>query len=82
MPLGKNEFGFHTADYDRTRPLIIDPAINILYSTYFGGSLDDEAAAIAIDSNGNSYVTGGTNSVDMLSTANAAQPNRGAPTAG
>jgi hypothetical protein len=82
VPLGKNEFGFHTADYDRTRPLIIDPAINILYSTYFGGSLDDEAAALAIDSNGNTYVTGGTNSVDMLSTANAEQPNRGAPTAG
>jgi hypothetical protein len=82
VPLGKNEFGFHTADYDHTRPLIIDPAINILYSTYFGGSLDDEASSLAIDSNGNSYVTGGTNSVDMLSTANAAQPNRGAPTAG
>lgn len=76
------DFGFHAVSYDHTRPLVIDPPINILYSTYFGGSLDDEAAGIAIDGDGNSYVAGGTNSVDMLSTTNAYQPARGAPTAG
>ena len=79
---GNGEFGFHAVHYDRTLPLVIDPPVNILYSTYFGGSLDDEAAGMAIDSQGNSYVAGGTNSVDMLSTSNALQPGRGAPTAG
>lgn len=75
------EFGFRAVKYDHTRPLVIDPPINILYSTYFGGSLDDEAAGMAIDSSGNSYITGDTNSVDMLSTTNAYQPGRAAPTA-
>ncbi|MFZ0336792.1 MAG: SBBP repeat-containing protein, partial [Terracidiphilus sp.] len=82
VDLGNGEFGFHAVHYDRTLPLVIDPPVNILYSTYFGGSLDDEAAGMAIDSQGNSYVAGGTNSVDMLSTSNALQPGRGAPTAG
>ena len=39
----------------------IDPSGSILvYSTYLGGSKDDRAAGIAIDSSGNAYVTGGT----------------------
>ena len=79
------EFGFRAVNYDHTRPLIIDPPINLLYSTYFGGSLDDEAAGMAIDSTGNSYVTGGTvnniNSVQMLTTSNAFQPAPPTPTA-
>jgi hypothetical protein len=32
----------------------------ILYSTYFGGSNDDEAHSIAVDSAGNAYITGFT----------------------
>jgi uncharacterized protein (TIGR03437 family) len=38
---------------------------SILSSTVFGGSNDDDAYAIAVDSAGNSYVTGQTLSVDF-----------------
>ncbi len=37
----------------------------LVYSTYLGGSSDDETLAIAIDSGGNAYVTGWTNSTNF-----------------
>jgi hypothetical protein len=38
----------------------------LIYSTYLGGSLDDWAFKIALGTNGTTYVTGGTRSVDFL----------------
>lgn len=45
----------------------------LVYSTYLGGSGDDAANGIALDSAGNSYVTGNTTSSDF-NTRNPLQP--------
>lgn len=63
--------GFEVASYDLRRPLIIDPAV--AYSTYLGGSVVSVANGIAIDSLGNAYVTGYTDSTDFPTTSNAFQ---------
>ncbi len=60
---GKNQIGFEVARYDRSKPLVIDPALS--YSTFLGGSLTDQAFGITIDSTGNAYVTGTTASADF-----------------
>jgi len=70
----RDRVGFELAEYDVKRPLIIDPALS--FSTYLGGSLDDTAYSIAVDSSSNVYVTGTTGSTDFptqsaLQSANA-----------
>ena len=55
---GAWEYGFEVAAYDRTLPLVIDPVI--IYSTYFGGTLNDYGLAVAVDDAGNAYITGRT----------------------
>jgi hypothetical protein len=54
---------FSLGDYDRNRELVIDPTL--VYSTYLGGSGDDIGFGIAVDSSGNAYVTGTTNSASF-----------------
>jgi uncharacterized protein (TIGR03437 family) len=54
---------------------VINPAGNkLLYSSYFGGSLDDAAAGVALDGSGNVYFTGGTLSRNLPVTSAAIQP--------
>jgi hypothetical protein len=43
----------------------------LVYSTYLGGGSDDGSGDIAIDSSGNAYITGGTNSTDFPTTPGA-----------
>jgi len=45
----------------------------LVFSTYVGGVGGDDAYAMAVDTNGNVYVTGATNSSDFPVTANALQ---------
>lgn len=46
----------------------------LVYSTYLGGTADDAGLSIAVDSGGRAYVSGGTNSPNFPTTANALQP--------
>ncbi|HEY2942712.1 MAG TPA: SBBP repeat-containing protein [Vicinamibacteria bacterium] len=55
------EVGIEVGDYDRRRPLVIDPVLT--FSRYLGGSVYpttpyDEGHAIAVDGEGSTYVTG------------------------
>jgi len=52
-------FGFRLGAYDRSRPLVLDPAV-IVYCGFIGGVSTDEAAGMAVDAAGNAYVTGWT----------------------
>lgn len=52
---------FQLGAYDPTLPLTIDPAV-LLYSGYLGGGADDLVQAIAVDTAGNAYVVGNTQS--------------------
>jgi hypothetical protein len=45
----------------------------LLYSTYLGGTEDDEGSDMKVDPEGNAYITGGTTSIDFP-TVDAAQP--------
>ncbi len=56
--LPKNRVGFQIADYDRTKPLVIDPVI--LWARYVGGMGLDDGRGIAVASNGEVYFGGGT----------------------
>ncbi len=67
--------GFQPGAYDPALPLIVDPVL--IYSTYLGGSGFDQGYAIAVDSLGNSYVTGQTAAIDFPTTPGAFQTEYG-----
>jgi Beta-propeller repeat len=56
----------------------LDPDGGLVYSTYFGGSLNEEALGIAVDDEGSAYISGNTDSFD-LPTESAFQPEFGSP---
>src|SRR5581483_10573375 len=77
--------GFHLADYDTTRDLVIDPTL--VYSTYYGGSLNEgingnrfstnEPNQMFVDPAGNAYVVGFTPSTNFPVSAGAFQTTYG-----
>ncbi|HWO38958.1 MAG TPA: SBBP repeat-containing protein, partial [Candidatus Acidoferrum sp.] len=52
--------GFEVGNYDTTKPLVIDPVL--VYSSFLGGSGDDFSNGIAVDSAGDAYEVGLTDS--------------------
>jgi hypothetical protein len=64
-----NKVSFELGNYDRSRELVIDPSVSYEYSTYLGGSGDDEGFGIAFDSSGGAYVTGQTASQNFPGTS-------------
>lgn len=67
--------GFRVGAYRHDLPLIIDPTL--VYSTYVGGSDQDEGWSLAVDREGAIYVTGQTKSFDFP-TLGAHQPHKSA----
>jgi hypothetical protein len=64
------EISFELGDYDRSRDLILDPAV-LVYSGFVGGVANDQGSAIAVDSAGNAYVAGYTFSATGFPTLGA-----------
>jgi hypothetical protein len=60
-PAASYGYGFHLGAYDRSRPVILDPTV-LVYAGYIGGADLDSGSGIAVDSNGNAYITGLTQS--------------------
>lgn len=61
--LRHHRISFRLGRYDRHLPLVIDPVLS--YGTVLGGGNSDYAASIAVDADGNAYVTGTTDSPDF-----------------
>jgi hypothetical protein len=61
--IAANRIGFSLGSYDPHYPLVIDPSLS--YSTYLGGSGFDYGTSVAVNSNGDAYVTGHTSSLDF-----------------
>ncbi len=64
---------FALARFDRTRELVIDPAID--FSVYYGGAGYESATSVALDSAGNLYVTGVTSSTNLPMAGTPLQSN-------
>lgn len=60
---GRQQVGFTVAGYDRNHELVIDPVLD--YASYLGGSGMDRAYAVAMDTAGNIYLTGVTDSANF-----------------
>ena len=61
--LGPSRIGFTVGAYDPTLPLVIDPTLQT--STLLGGGGNDAGYAVTVDPQGNTYVTGSTESADF-----------------
>jgi hypothetical protein len=70
---GSAVVSFKIPAYDPSQPLVIDPAVS--FSTYLGGGFGDGATGMTLDSAGNIYLYGDTNSPDFPTSSGAYQKN-------
>ncbi|MBS1855041.1 MAG: SBBP repeat-containing protein [Acidobacteria bacterium] len=75
----RGEVAFDLARWDRTRELVIDPAL--VYSSFLGGSNNEAIRGTALDSSGNLYVVGYTTTSNLPVSRTAAQSAYGGQTA-
>jgi hypothetical protein len=67
---GDDAYGFTVGSgYDAEKTLVIDPSID--YASFLGGAGNDAGRGIAVDADGNAYVTGQTASFDFPTTVGA-----------
>jgi hypothetical protein len=66
-----SQISFSTGRYDKTKTLMIDPAL--VWGTYYGGMNIDESRAITRDGNNNLYITGESLSQNGIATGGAYQ---------
>ena len=57
--------GFELGKHDERKPVTIDPTLSVTAGTYLGGSGGDSGKAVAVDSSGNMYLAGYTQSTDF-----------------
>ncbi|MHB1459324.1 MAG: DUF7948 domain-containing protein, partial [Armatimonadota bacterium] len=67
--LDKKTVGFDVKSVDPSLPLVIDPASDLAYSTFLGGS--NSVSDIAVDSSGCAHVIGSSHSSDFPTTPGA-----------
>lgn len=68
ITVNQNIIGFEIPDYDKTKPLIIDP---LVFSTFIGSSADEGAYNVGKDASGNLYVCGYTPSASFPASTGA-----------
>jgi len=66
--LKDNVVSYDLKEYDHTQTLIIDPPLNLIWGTYFGGTAWEKNTDVsnAIDANGNVFVVGNTYSTGNI----------------
>ena len=69
--VNRNQIGFKLKGLDRAKAVVIDPVLS--YSTLLGSGAGDQGNSIAVDSQGNAYITGLTQSAVFPTTPGAFQ---------
>lgn len=72
--LNNGQAAFRLAAYDRRGALVVDPTVE--FTTFFNGNSQDYGVAVAVDAQGNSYVTGQTFSTDFPDSAGSMPPKK------
>jgi beta-propeller repeat-containing protein len=72
--LARNTVALDVGDYDRTRPVVIDPVIN--YLTYMGGGAGDRINAMKLGPDGRLYIAGQTDGELLTPTEGAYRDTR------